>query len=330
MSDYISELRRELVDAAERERRRTAPRRALARSRHMVVPAFAGLAVVVLAALVVAVLGREAPAPPPAGPRIVATIQLGGIPQTPLWARSRSGVTERRRPPAARRSDLQARDRDGAGRDRDEAACPRQPMPCRVMGAIDADTHAYRLIASIPPAIAWSRGSDRSSRFGAIDRWPRRDAVWMQLDKQAAGPLRRSIPRPTASRASVGRGGWRASSRRTRKVLWTLSFDGVLEWRDAASRAADSAARRDSPSLAARRRLGERDRARRRRRVGRDRSGRRDSRACPPTVASSCATVDSARTARSRSRAARSGSHAERCHRAQRAHRARRPRGAAA
>ena len=80
MSDYIVELRRELVEAAAREQRSRAPRRAARRSRRLLAPVLAGAAAVAGAVAVTVGLQGEKTQPLPARPQLQATLKLDGKP----------------------------------------------------------------------------------------------------------------------------------------------------------------------------------------------------------------------------------------------------------
>lgn len=89
MSDYISELRRDLVGAAAREQGRgragrvARPLRPRAWSR----PALAGaLAIAAVLVAVVLTLTRVAPPPQPADPKVIATVRLDGQPRDAVLA----------------------------------------------------------------------------------------------------------------------------------------------------------------------------------------------------------------------------------------------------
>jgi hypothetical protein len=231
MSDYIAELRRELVGAAERERRRSAPRRALARSRRPLATALAGAAVAVGAVFGIAVLGREEPSPPEA-PGVIATIPLGSIPQGVAVGSGSVWVTDfegrlLRLDPRTRRviATLPVGTRATQVSASDDAVW--------VMGAVDGDAHEYRLIRVDP---ARNRIVARIGSFGwagaGLAAAP--GALWLQADRQMPGPLRRVDPATNriegafgdARRVAMAAGGAR---------LWTLTEDGVLEWRDSAT-----------------------------------------------------------------------------------------------
>ena len=89
MSDYISELRQDLVEAAAREQRRgragrvARPLRPRAWSR----PALAGaLAIAAVLVAVVLTLTTVAPPPQPADPKVIATVRLDGQPRDAVLA----------------------------------------------------------------------------------------------------------------------------------------------------------------------------------------------------------------------------------------------------
>jgi DNA-binding beta-propeller fold protein YncE len=231
MSDYIAELRRELVGAADRERRRSAPRRALRRSRRAIVPALAGAVAVVGAVLGLAVLGRDDPAPPQS-PGVIATIPLGGIPQGVAVGDGSVWVTEfggrlLRLDPRSRRviATVQVGTSATQLSASDDAVW--------AMGAIDEGGQRKRLVRVDP---ATDRIAARIGSFGwagaILAAAP--EALWLQADRQTPGPLRRLDPTTNriegafgpARRVAMAVGGGR---------LWTLTEDGLLEWRDAAT-----------------------------------------------------------------------------------------------
>jgi len=80
MSDYIVELRRELVEAADREQRSRAPRRAVRRSRRLLAPVLAGAAALAGAVAVTIGLQGEDRPPLPARPQVQVTLKLDGKP----------------------------------------------------------------------------------------------------------------------------------------------------------------------------------------------------------------------------------------------------------
>jgi hypothetical protein len=231
MSDYIAELRRELVGAAARERRRSAPRRALGRSRHTFVPALAGAAVALAVVLAVVVLGRDAPVRPEA-PRVLATIPLGGIPQGvtagsgSVWVTDFSGRLLRVDPHTRRVI----------------ATVPVGSKALQVaasgdavwaMGATDADAQHFRLVHVDP---ASNRVAARIGAFGwagaGLAAAP--DALWLQAVRQAASPLRRVDPANNRIGGAFGDARLVAMTAHAGR-LWTLTDDGLLEWRDADS-----------------------------------------------------------------------------------------------
>ena len=89
MSDYVSELRRDLVEAAERQARRGRAGRA-SRALHPRAwspTALAGAGAVAAAIVAVVVtLTTLAPPPKPSDAKIVATVQLGGQPRDAVLA----------------------------------------------------------------------------------------------------------------------------------------------------------------------------------------------------------------------------------------------------
>jgi hypothetical protein len=232
MSDYIAELRRELVDAAERERRRSAPRRALARSRRAFVPVLAGAAVAVLAGLVISLLGREQPAPSPAGPRIVGAIPIGGVPEGAavgagsVWVSGDDGLVRRVDP---RTRGVIASVRAGTR----AVAVTASADAVWVMAAVDPANQQLRLMRIDP---AGDRVVARIGEFGwqgailaATD-----DAVWLQRLQEAPSSLRRVDPATNRVEGASGRD-WRTAMAVSEDRLWTLSSGGVLEWRDAST-----------------------------------------------------------------------------------------------
>jgi streptogramin lyase len=84
MSDFLTELRREVYEAHARNRRRGSVGRALGRgyarrpSRRALAPALAVLAAVAVAVIAVRLLPAAKPAGP--GPRVTATLRIGGTP----------------------------------------------------------------------------------------------------------------------------------------------------------------------------------------------------------------------------------------------------------
>jgi DNA-binding beta-propeller fold protein YncE len=231
MSDYIAELRRELVGAAERERRRSAPRRALARTRRPLVTALAGAAAVVAAVLGVALLGRDDP-PLPAAPRVIATIPLGGIPQGVAEGSGSVWVTDF----GGRLLRIDPRTR------RVIASVPVGGKALQVsasddavwaMGATDADAQHFRLVRVDP---ATNRIVARIGSFGwagaGLAGAP--GALWLQADRQPATQLRRVDPATGRIEGAFGDARLVAMTSGGGR-LWTLTADGLLEWRDAQS-----------------------------------------------------------------------------------------------
>ena len=231
MSGYIAELRRELVDAAERERRRSAPRRALARSGRPLAAAMASAVVVVASALGIAVLGREEPSPP-AAPRVLETIRIGGFPvgatlgAGSVWVSDGAGRVLRV-DPGTRRVVASVPVGDEAER---VAATADAVWVVASLGEGDGE---YRLARIDPES---NRVVARLGDFGGfgvtLGAGPR--AVWVQTDKQAPGPLRRVDPATSRIGGAFGRR-WVSAIAALGGRLWTLSQDGVLEWRDAGS-----------------------------------------------------------------------------------------------
>jgi hypothetical protein len=227
MSDYIAELRRELVGAAEREQRRRAPRRELGRARRPLALALAGA--VAAAALVVGIV-RELPAPAPAGPRVAATIRLGGIPVGGtlaggrVWISDNGGSVLALDPKTRRRAATVA-----VGTATTSIAASRDAL--WVVAARDPAEQEYRLLRIDP---ATNRIVARIASFGpfgaSLAATP--DAAWVQTEKQDPGPLRRVDPADNRIGGDYGRHGLAAMAGRAGR-LWLLRADGVLEWRDA-------------------------------------------------------------------------------------------------
>jgi hypothetical protein len=229
MSDFITELRRELVDAAERERRHSAPRRALARSRRPLALGLASAVVILAAVLGLAMLGRNAPEPVITAPHVITTIRLGGIPEGAavgagsVWVSEADGRLLRVDPSAGRVIATVS-----AGTRAQGVAASADAV--WMMGAIDDVGHQYRLIRVDPSS---NRVVARIGTYGwsgaTLAAAP--DAVWLQIDKQAPGPLRRVDPAANRIEGTFGRG-WLTGMAAHEDRLWTLSQHGVLEWRD--------------------------------------------------------------------------------------------------
>ena len=227
MSDYIAELRRELVGAAERDRRRRAPRRALWRARRPLALGLAGAAA--LAALVLGIV-RELPTPAPAGPRVVATIRLGGIPVGAatgagrVWVSDDTGSVLVIDPKTRRRIATIA-----TGNAATSIAASDDAV--WVVAAGDQAEEDYRLLRIDP---ASHRVVARITSFGpfgaSLAATPH--AAWVQTAKQDPGPVRRVDPATNRIGGAYGRRGLAAMAGRGER-LWMLSLDGVLEWRDA-------------------------------------------------------------------------------------------------
>jgi outer membrane protein assembly factor BamB len=228
MSDYIAELRRELVGAAERERRRHAPRRALRRvPRPPLALALAGVAAA--AALVLGIV-RALPAPTPAGPRIVETIRVGGIPVSAaladgrVWISNDGGSVVAIDPATRRRVATipvgQAVTGFAASRD-----------ALWVIAARDQTEPDYRLVRIDP---ASDRIVARLTSFGPLGASlvATPDAAWVQTAKRDPVPLRRVDPATNRVGGDYGRHEL-AVMAGTDERLWLLRMDGVLEWRDA-------------------------------------------------------------------------------------------------
>lgn len=232
MSEFITELRRELVDAAERERRRSAPRRALARSRRPLALGLASAAAIVAAIVGLAMLGRNPPEPVITAPRVVTTIRLGGVPQGAAMGAGSLWVSEAdgrllRVDPSARRVIATV----SAGTRAQGVAASADAV--WMMGAIDDVGHQYRLIRVDPSSNRVVARIGSYGWFGAtLSAAP--DAVWLQIDKQAPGPLRRVDPATNRIEGAFGRR-WLTNMAAHEDRVWTLSLDGVLEWRDSAT-----------------------------------------------------------------------------------------------
>jgi hypothetical protein len=226
MSDFITELRRELVDAAERERRRSAPRRAVRRARRPLATAFAGAAAVAAAMLGLAVLGREE-AEPVAQPHIAATIRLGGFPvgatvgAGSVWVSDGSGRVLRVDPETRQ---VIARVPIGY----DASAISASADAIWVVGA--RRMHEERLLRIDPRTNRIVAAIGSFGGYGAaLGAAP--DAVWVQKDKQAPGPFRRVDPATNRIDGGVGTG-WLAGIAVHADRMWTLGQHGILEWRD--------------------------------------------------------------------------------------------------
>jgi hypothetical protein len=176
MSDYVTELRRELVDAAERERRRSAPRRAFRRGRRPLATALAGAAALAAALLGIALLAREQPAPPPAALRVVDTIRLGRIPQGAVLGAGSVWVAEH-----------------------DGRMLRVDPSTRRVIATAAAGTSAYDRVAATSDAI-WLIGAvdEQEQRYRLVRIDPSSNRVVARIGS-FGGPARRSRPRPTRS-----------------------------------------------------------------------------------------------------------------------------------
>jgi len=232
MSAYIAELRRELVDAAERERRRSAPRRALARSRRPLALGLASAAVVLAAVLGIAVLGRNAPEPVPAAPRIVATIRVGGQPLDgtigagSVWIADGTGrvlrVDPRSRRVVAR---IPAGSQVTAIAASGDAVWAVTSIRLNVHGhqVVGIDPTSDRVVTHVLPTAAFGRLLEVAG-----------GTVWVQSDMQAGGPLQRVDKRKDRIVGDFGRS-WRSAIAGQGDVLWTLDVNGVLERRDAAT-----------------------------------------------------------------------------------------------
>ena len=269
MSDYIAELRRELVGAAERERRRRAPRRALRRARRPLALGLAGAAA--LAALVLGIV-RELPTPAPAGPRVVATIRLGGIPVGAATGAGRVWVSDDTRQRARDRPQVPAPHRHDRHRERGRRASRPPTMPSGWSLRATMREEDYRLLRIDPAShrVVARHRLLRPVRRVACGHAPCR----LGADGQAgsrAGPPGRSCDQPDRRRLRTARPGRDGRPRRAAldAVRWTASSSGATRAPGGARRA--RRVRAESP----RRGVAQRHRARRRRCVGSQRGGRR-------------------------------------------------------
>jgi hypothetical protein len=233
MSGFVSELRRELVDAAERERRRSAPRRALARYGRPLATAVAAAAAFIAAALGIALLGREAPQPA-VKPRIVQTIRVGGQPIDGVicagsaWLADETGRLLRvdlrsRRLVSAKRL---GREVSGVAASDDSvwAATAVGPItPPHDYEILRVDPADSRVVARVRPL-----GEYRTGMEGAGG------TVWVNEDVQAPRALQHIDTRTNRLVGAAGRGTKTALAVHGRS-LWTMSTLGVLERRDARS-----------------------------------------------------------------------------------------------
>jgi hypothetical protein len=228
MSGYIAELRRELVDAADRERRRSAPRRAFVRARRPVAAALAMLSLLIAVGVGIALLGREEP-PPVAEPRIVATIQIGGQPLDAapgagaVWVSDATGRVLRV-DPETRRLAAEA----PAG---DEAAAI-SASDSAVWVATRTGFDRYQVLRVDPRDNRVVGRSGRVEPYVSALEAASPGAVWAQLNKP--GPLQRINPRTNRLEGDFSTRHATALASRS-GVLWALGADGVLERRDAAS-----------------------------------------------------------------------------------------------
>ena len=226
MSDYIAELRRELVGAAERERRRRAPRRALRRARRPLTLGLAGAAA--LAALVLGIV-RELPTPSPAGPRVVATIRLGDIPVGAatgagrVWVSDNSGSVLVLDPKSRRRIATIATGNAAASIAASDDAV-------WVVAAGDHAEEDTGSCASIRRATASSHGS-LPSACSARPLRPRPMPPGCRRPSRIPGRSAGSILRPTGSAATTG--GMASPPWPAARAALDAWLDGVLEWRDA-------------------------------------------------------------------------------------------------
>jgi hypothetical protein len=233
MSGYIAELRRELVDAAERERRRSAPRRALARTRRPLAAGLAGAATGLAALLGIAALGREGPEPV-AAPRVVATVAIGGVPQAAaagagaVWV----GDAENR----VVRIDTDTREVTAVPADGEviSVAASASDVWAAVSEVDSVDDSHDRLLLRIDP-----QSNEVVSTIGPAQQCggvlaATTTVVWTQADGQAPGPVARIDPRRERVEP-VFRPGSLSALEVHDDALWTLSVTGVVERRDAAS-----------------------------------------------------------------------------------------------
>ena len=181
------------------------------------------------AVLGIAVLGRDDQ--PAAGPRAVATIRIGGIPEGATLAAGSVWVAEAdgrvlRIDPDTRKTIATVRAGSGA------TAIAASGDTVWVVSSNDK-AHEFRLFRV-------DAGTDRAvaeigsfGPFGAV-LGASDSAAWVQIDKQAPGPLRRVDPDTNRIEGAFGRR-WLGAIAASGDRLWTLSQDGLLEWRDADS-----------------------------------------------------------------------------------------------
>jgi hypothetical protein len=229
VSAFVSELRRELVEAAERERRRSATRRVAVRWRGPAVVAIAWAALAVAVVLGLSLLARPAPEPG-AQPRIVTTIHVGGQPVDgslgagSVWIADGTGRVLR----------IDARSR------RVTATLPADVEATKVAATDDAvwvstmRRSGRHTVTRIDPASGEVVSRTPTHRlFGNnLAAGPR--AVWIELDKQPPVRLQRIDARTGTLGGDYGHR-WIAAMTVHDGILWTLSTDGVLERRDAAT-----------------------------------------------------------------------------------------------
>ena len=198
-----------------------------ARARRPLALGLAGAAA--LAALVFGIV-RELPTPAPAGPRVAATIRLGGIPVGAamgagrVWVSDNSGSVLVIDPESRRRiATIPTGNAATSIAASDDAVW--------VVAAADRAEEDYRLLRIDP---ASHRVVARITSFGPFGASlaATRHAAWVQTAKQDPGPVRRVDPATNRIGGSYGRRGLAAIAGRGDR-LWMLSLDGVLEWRDA-------------------------------------------------------------------------------------------------
>ena len=169
MSDYITELRRELVDAAERQQRRSVPRRAVRRSRWPIMTGLAGVAAAAALVLGVVLGARELSNPAPAGPRVVATVRFGGIPTGAalgagsVWVTGHDGSLWRIDP--ERRRVVATID---VGTEATQVAASGDA----VWVVADEQNRRHRLCGSTRPVVSSRRSPTAASSGAAARSWP--------------------------------------------------------------------------------------------------------------------------------------------------------------
>lgn len=244
MSDFVTALRRELVDAADRERRRGPARRSLARAVRPLAAAASVAALVLAAVLGLAVVGRDA-GPVPAAPRTVGTIEVGGLLNAAsfgdgaLWVAKVDGslvrvdAGSRRVTPGP---DVGAVVRTLAASDGALWVAAERGPGTDVLRVDPQSGAVLARIATLP--------------YDAVVLAADAQAAWYQISRQAPGPMRRVD-------AATGRVGGEAITRRMTQavapaghVLWTLSIDGRLARHDTrTSRALGAAIQVGAPAL---------------------------------------------------------------------------------